>query len=113
MPGSLKDVALEFGLCVPQSCSYPVVDTVFVPFLLGRYMGKDWGPQKPEILTRWHQDTVRDLEEEDKASHFMFNVVARYPGGAAAWYQNEWPYRRVAHIGSSLASGGEEESKES
>lgn len=91
--GSLKDVALEFGMCVPSSCSYPVVDTVFVPYLLGRYMGKNWGPKNVEIMTRWHQDTL-EVDKEDTASHFMFKVVALYPGGAAAWYQNEWPYRQ-------------------
>ena len=91
-------MALEFGLCVPQSCSYPVVDTVFVPFLLGRYMGKDWGPQKPEILTRWHQDTVHDLKEEDRSSEtldalrislkfliYKKNLQASYPSAVAAF----------------------------
>ncbi|CAK9091301.1 unnamed protein product [Durusdinium trenchii] len=91
--GSLKDVALEFGLCVPSSCSYPVVDTVFVPYLLGRYMGKNWGPRQVEIQTRWHQET-NEVDKEDTASHFMFKVVALHPGGAPAWYQNEWPYRQ-------------------
>ena len=93
LPGTLKDVALEFGMCVPSSCSYPVVDTVFVPYLLGRYMGKNWGPKTLEILTRWHKDT-EEVDKEDTASHFMFKVVALYPGGAAAWYQEEWPFRQ-------------------
>jgi hypothetical protein len=89
----VKDVALEFGICVPSSCSYPVVDTVFVPYLLGRYMGKNWGPKNLEILGRWHKDTD-EVDKDDRASHFMFKVVALYPGGAAAWYREQWPYRQ-------------------
>lgn len=93
MPGTFKDVALEFGMCVPSSCSYQVVDVVFVPYLLGRYMGKNWGPRNPEIVTRWHQD-AQAVDKEDTASHFMFKVVALDPRGPTAWYDEEWPFRQ-------------------
>eukprot|EP00913_Durusdinium_trenchii_P024428 g22931.t1 len=56
-------------------------------------MGKNWGPRQVEIQTRWHQET-NEVDKEDTASHFMFKVVALHPGGAPAWYQNEWPYRQ-------------------
>ncbi|CAJ1341059.1 unnamed protein product [Effrenium voratum] len=92
LTGSWKDVALEFGMCVPKSCSYAVVDTIFVPYLLGRYMGRSWGPKNPEILTRWHHQN--EIEKEDTASHFVFNIVALHPGGPSAWYQDHWPYRQ-------------------
>ena len=82
----VKDVALEFGICVPSSCSYPVVDTVFVPYLLGRYMGKTWDPKNLEILGRWHKDTD-EVDKDDRASHFMFKVVALYPGRCSSMAQ--------------------------
>eukprot|EP00931_Biecheleriopsis_adriatica_P006452 TRINITY_DN107853_c0_g1_i1.p1 TRINITY_DN107853_c0_g1~~TRINITY_DN107853_c0_g1_i1.p1 ORF type:complete len:784 (-),score=69.65 TRINITY_DN107853_c0_g1_i1:5-2356(-) len=91
---SLRDIALEHGLCVPRACSYAVVDSVFVPFLYGRYFGKDWGPPGPEIATRWKHDSYDEVEKTQTVSHFFFQNVATHPAGPAGWYRHEWPYRQ-------------------
>ncbi|CAE6960644.1 unnamed protein product [Symbiodinium natans] len=90
-----RDLALEFSLCVPRACSFSVVETIFVPYTLGRYLGRNWGPQTPEIMTRWQVDAMaEEVAKEDTVRYFVYQVVALHARGPAGWYEQEWPYRQ-------------------
>eukprot|EP00439_Symbiodinium_sp_Y106_P077273 s2862_g16.t1 len=89
-----RDVGLEFSLCVPKSCSFSVVETIFVPYTLGRYLGLNWGPETPEVMSRWNVDKANTIPVEDMVNHFVHKIVAKHPKGPGGWYQQEWPYRQ-------------------
>ncbi|CAE7759866.1 unnamed protein product [Symbiodinium sp. CCMP2456] len=89
-----RDVGLEFSLCVPKSCSFSVVETIFVPYTLGRYLGLNWGPETPEVMSRWNVDKANTIPVEDMVNHFVHKIVAKHPKGPGGWYEQEWPYRQ-------------------
>lgn len=91
-----SDVALEFSICVPNTCEYAVVDAVLVPFYLGPYLGKPWGP-KPEFLYRFQTLTDESSWEpslEASSTTWMASIIAKGGRHHHEFYQREWPYRR-------------------
>lgn len=90
--GIFQDVGLEYGLCVPRFCSYAVVDAILVPFTFGQFLDKPWGP-KPEVLGRWRLGND-DREPKPKLNDFIYETLAKYPGGAPRFYTEQWTFRQ-------------------
>jgi len=95
---TMSDVALEFSICVPKICQYAVVDAVLVPFYMGPYLGKPWGPN-PEFLYRFKHlgggmadPGAQTLQAS--ASSWMAEILMRGPSYHRDFYQREWPFRR-------------------
>eukprot|EP00933_Yihiella_yeosuensis_P069754 TRINITY_DN7668_c1_g2_i1.p1 TRINITY_DN7668_c1_g2~~TRINITY_DN7668_c1_g2_i1.p1 ORF type:complete len:367 (+),score=74.24 TRINITY_DN7668_c1_g2_i1:101-1201(+) len=93
-----QDIPLEYGICVPKSCSFQMVETIFVPFTFGRYLAKPWGPQ-PEILNRWvltaWEGTGKSetVEDPTKLKYFIYEILQKHEGGMDRFYKDQWPFR--------------------
>merc|ERR1719326_342776 len=97
-PPTMSDVALEFSICVPSICQYAVVDAVLVPFYLGPYLGKPWGPN-PEFLYRFKHlgNGIADPGMQTlqaSAASWMSEILMRGPRYHRDFYEKEWPFRR-------------------
>lgn len=95
---TMSDVSLEFSICVPASCQYAVTDAVLVPFYMGPYLGKPWGPN-PEFLYRFKHlgggiaDPGMQTLQASAAS-WMSDILTRGPSYHREFYEREWPFRR-------------------
>jgi len=91
----LSDVALEFSICVPRSCSYAVVDAVLVPFYLGPYLGKPWGPS-PEMSHRFRHvgSKPSGLGLDASAAQWMLEILMKGGRFHHEFFKREWPFPR-------------------
>eukprot|EP00928_Gymnodinium_smaydae_P079572 TRINITY_DN63473_c0_g1_i1.p1 TRINITY_DN63473_c0_g1~~TRINITY_DN63473_c0_g1_i1.p1 ORF type:complete len:878 (-),score=75.91 TRINITY_DN63473_c0_g1_i1:176-2758(-) len=85
---------IEFGFCVPESCEYGVVEFLLLPFYVGPYLNKPWGPM-PVWLENVAAHPVKGTVSEDdlqnmhkKISDFAVEIKQK-PG----FLQTHWPYR--------------------
>lgn len=104
---SLPDMGLQFGICVPARCHGHAVSNLVVPFYMGPYLAKPWGPRPPwlehfaepgkaEGVEAWStvaEPSLREWATEVSLRREFFQEQWVFPLALWKYERHWWPSR--------------------
>eukprot|EP00401_Gymnodinium_catenatum_P017582 CAMPEP_0117552062 /NCGR_PEP_ID=MMETSP0784-20121206/49515_1 /TAXON_ID=39447 /ORGANISM="" /LENGTH=279 /DNA_ID=CAMNT_0005349125 /DNA_START=164 /DNA_END=1000 /DNA_ORIENTATION=+ len=83
---------LEFGFCVPASCDFATVEFLLMPFYLGPYLNKPWGPSPIWIENLAAPSSSEGLKDHTKTPPALLSDWAKEIKITPGYMQRYWPY---------------------